>query len=946
MTGPDTRSRRSPLGRRIIVLFATAIGMTSLASMAVVAWQQVRDARADLRQQGVTLAEMVARSAEFGVYTGNAEALAGVVRSLQGYQGIAYVRFVDRSGAVLHQRVLPDSAALPALTDRRDSLPGHSVRLMERRDFAGGPVLDLVADVRSDGGSLFADPAAPVGGPGATGMVQLGLSLTPFEARQRQLLLRLAAVSIGALGFGLVAALFLTRRIVAPVQDLVEATEAIKAGRLDYRTTVRTGDELETLGGAFNAMVADLQLSDAKVAEQQRTLERKVDERTAQLALATTDALRLADEAQAASRAKSQFLANMSHEIRTPMNGVLGMLELLGRTPLDEGQRKYAGIAAGSAESLLDIINDILDFSKVEAGKLTLHPVDFDLRELIEDIAQMLAPRAHGKGLELACSVPEDLPTQVRGDVSRVRQILVNLAGNALKFAEKGEVVIRASAVSVTDDELTVRIEVRDTGIGISPEVQVRLFNPFTQADTSLTRRFGGTGLGLAIARQLCELMGGQIGLESMPGTGSTFWVIVRLPRTTGLPVENLPGLEGLRVLVVDDNSSNREILVHQTASWGAAAEVVVGGQAALAELERNEPAYFDLAILDLMMPEMDGLELARRIRANPSFARLPLLLLTSVVEPTEFEVAGVVDVVLTKPIRSEHLRDSVAAMLGRHRRAPRQPKQIRFEGPLSARVLVADDNEVNQQVAASFLEQLGCTVRLAGDGEQVLSLVEEESFDLVLMDCMMPRLDGYEATGIIREREAADPARTRLPIVALTASALQGDKERCLAAGMDDFLTKPLALSDLRAAVAKWTRANVEAAPPLPAVSPLRGEPVELNRAALDQLRFIGSDGACVLTKLIGTFTATTPDRLQALARGIAEGNAIEVRLIAHTLKSSCAWFGATALSERFAALEASARAGAVEEWESLLAPLERDIPLLLAALRAVESEEPVIAG
>jgi CheY-like chemotaxis protein/HPt (histidine-containing phosphotransfer) domain-containing protein len=497
-----------------------------------------------------------------------------------------------------------------------------------------------------------------------------------------------------------------------------------------------------------------------------------------------------------------------------------------------------------------------------------------------------------------------------------------------------------------------VRIEVRDTGIGISPELQKQLFNPFVQADGSLTRRYGGTGLGLAIARQLTELMGGSIGVESTAGQGSTFSLTLPLAQLAVTPVASQRGLDGVRLLVVDDNATNREILLQQTASWGVTAEAVPDAQAALVQLGRDGAADFDLVILDLMMPGMDGLTLARLIRDNPRHARLRLLLLTSVIEPTDADVSGAVDAVLTKPIRSEHLRECVATLLGRGRRRalPRQLKLVEPAGLIGARVLVAEDNVVNQEVAAAFLGELGCTVTLAGDGEQAVAMVRGQSFDLVLMDCMMPRLDGYGATGAIRELETSEPARRRLPIIALTASAQQGERERCLAAGMDDFLTKPLALADLRAMVLRWAPANrpAAAAPDIPVPCPAAPKPqgtapesASLDRAALDRLRLVGADGTSLLCKLIGMFMSDTPDRLAALATAIERGDAAEVRLIAHTLKSSSALLGAGLLSSRFALLESAAREGASERWPDLLAEVRQEYGRTAPVFESVRAAE-----
>jgi signal transduction histidine kinase/DNA-binding response OmpR family regulator len=950
MTTLPRRRWRSPLGRRIIGLFSAVIAVTMLGTMAVIARQQISEAHQDLRERASTLTEMLARNAEFGVYTRNVEALAGLGRSLAGENGLLYVRFMDRDSQVIYQNIVATGAPLPELHDTRLTVGGHTAGLLEDYHYSGGPVLDAVAEVRSatDSGGLFSDPTAQAAAHAATGYLQLGLSLAPLGVRAHHLLGRLLVVAIVALLFGLVASLLLTQRIVAPVLELVEATRAVKEGRLDHRITVRTRDELETLAGAFNEMVDDLKRYRGQVEESQRTLEDKVDQRTTELQSATSEAQRLAEEAQAASRAKSQFLANMSHEIRTPMNGVIGMLEVLNRSSLDAAQRRFVGIATGSAEALLRIISDILDFSKVEAGKLTIHPVEFDLRALIEDIGEMLAPQAHAKRVELACWVSDDVPAWVRGDASRLRQILVNLAGNAVKFTESGEVVIRARVIRSGAIESVVRIEVQDTGIGISPETQVQLFNPFVQADGSLTRRFGGTGLGLAIAKQLTELMSGSIAVESTPGQGSTFAVTLPFPRVDRVPDCARRTLDGVRILVVDDNATNREILVQQAASWGVVGEAVPDGPRALARLDRPDAPPVDLVILDLMMPGMDGLALARRIRADARYTRLPLLLLTSVEEPTESELGQTVDAVLSKPIRSQDLRERVAALLGRGQHgAPSRPAEVVSSGPLGARVLVAEDNEVNQEVALAYLAMLGCHVTIANDGVEAVARARDGSFDLILMDCMMPRLDGFGATRAIRELEAAAPDRQRLPIVALTASALLGEREKCLAAGMDDFLTKPLALEDLRQMVARSIVVAHRTGPDEPVTGPSSPDPGaaaqgHLDAAALDRLRqVVTADGRTLLNKLIGVFLVDVPTRLKALSDAMRRGDAAEVRLIAHTLKSSAATLGAGDLAANLAELEIAGLEGDSQRWSSLMPVIEAEQLRAAAALTAVREME-----
>jgi CheY-like chemotaxis protein len=469
------------------------------------------------------------------------------------------------------------------------------------------------------------------------------------------------------------------------------------------------------------------------------------------------------------------------------------------------------------------------------------------------------------------------------------------------------------------------------------------------QGDGSLTRRFGGTGLGLAIARQLAELMGGSIAVTSTPGEGSTFAVTLPFGRPTVPQPAGRCELDGVRILIVDDNVTNREILLQQTAGWGVTAEAAPDAVTALARLEGEDAGRFDLVILDLMMPGMDGLTLARRIREHPLHVHLPLLLLTSVAEPANTVLDQVVDAVLSKPIRSEELRDSVALLVGRGRKREisRATRVVESDRPIHARVLVAEDNPVNQEVATAFLEELGCVVTVAQDGEEAVALVREQAFDLVLMDCMMPRLDGYAAAAALRALEASEPGRHRVPIVALTAAALQGERERCLAAGMDDFLSKPLALRDLRLAVQRWcpdrcpgaesgtTRTDARSATPGP-----RGETV-LGDAALDLLRLAGADGTSLLYKVIGLFLTDTPSRLTALGDGVTRGDAAEVRLIAHTLKSSSALLGAGHLSELCASLEMAALHGTDPRWPELLEAIQQEYPRTAAALESARALE-----
>jgi CheY-like chemotaxis protein len=522
--------------------------------------------------------------------------------------------------------------------------------------------------------------------------------------------------------------------------------------------------------------------------------------------------------AEAASQAKSEFLANMSHEVRTPLNGILGMTELALDTDLTAEQREYLGMAKSSAEALLYIINDILDFSKIEAGKLELEAIDFDLHATIEETVGLLAEKASVKGLELVCHIEAEPPCWLRGDPGRLRQILLNLASNAIKFTERGEVVVRARLEEQGTAETVVHCEVRDTGVGIAPEVQPRLFRSFTQADGSTTRKYGGTGLGLAISKRLVSLMGGQIGLTSEPERGSVFRFDVRLARGKEAPPapRRNEALRGLRVLVVDDNATNRTVLKHNLSGWGLRVTDAPGGAEALRLLWAAEEP-FSLALVDFQMPEMDGLELCRRIKADPALSGVKLIMLTSLGVRGHREQArdAGFDGYLVKPVRLSQLYDCLATvMAGAEPPAPSpalpaasSERKPHF-APRGPRVLLAEDNPVNQAFALRLLQKLGCHVDVAGNGREAVAAVAQAEYALVLMDCEMPEMDGFEATAAIRRREASSP---HVPIIALTASAMQGDREACLAAGMDDYLSKPMRPKDLEAMLRRWLVGTME---------------------------------------------------------------------------------------------------------------------------------------
>jgi PAS domain S-box-containing protein len=658
------------------------------------------------------------------------------------------------------------------------------------------------------------------------------------------------------------------------------------------------------------------------------------------------------DAAESASRAKSEFLANMSHEIRTPLNGVLGTLGLLRRSALNAQQRELVGLARASGENLLTIINDILDFAKIEAGKLAIEALPFDLLQVTEEVCALAAPQASVKEIDLVLRFPLDQPRSFIGDPARIRQVLTNLVNNAIKFTERGHVLVEVCQVVGASGGSCMRLRVEDSGVGIAPDVLSRLFEKFTQADTSTTRRYGGTGLGLAISRQLVELMGGRIGASSSVGRGSDFWFELPLPALPGhslrLPAESL---QGVRVLIVDDIEINRRVLHEQILGWGMRNSSASSAQEALRLLREAaaEGDPFRISILDHQMPDFDGEMLARAIKADPEIADTRLLMLSSLGRGDDSgRLAALgVSAYLVKPARQSDLLNALLGLL-RSSAEPLTtvPAEAEPVGRIGrgARVLLTEDNLTNRYVATLMLSSLGCEVETAINGEQALAMLDQYDYALVFMDCEMPVMDGFTATARIRART---DAKARIPIIAVTAQAMSGDRERCLAAGMDDYTCKPVSEAAFTALLQRWLPDEL---PPTQrrARAPLSSaeEVHVLDLEVIERLqRTAEVTNPAMFPEILRAFTSDTRSRIAALREALAQADCEALRVSAHALKGASANLGARPMAQLADRLQALGREGSIEGAASLLDQLQTafsDVQAALERILTAQGREP----
>jgi signal transduction histidine kinase/DNA-binding response OmpR family regulator/HPt (histidine-containing phosphotransfer) domain-containing protein len=946
------------LTHRILLLtLAPAWLITVLLTLLVVV-VGITEIDGALNVRGTVIVRQLAPASEYGAFSGNREVLQALTQAVMREDDAKAVIITDAE-----HRVLALSGKPGRFSRSHVGLVEQARVLQEEPDaviFAAPIYQD--APQGDSFGLLDQTITKPDTKPKLLGMAYLELSTANSQHSKRKFIL--ISLLIGALGTAAatVLALRMSRDITGPLSSLLNGVNRMAQGKLETRILVQSTGELAELENGFNQMATRLQSGRDAMLEVNANLEQLVAVRTEQLEernraleqLSFTDQASRA-AAEAANNAKSEFLANMSHEIRTPMNGIIGMTHLALQTKLDGRQRNYLESVEVAAKGLLGIINDILDFSKIEAGKVSFEHIEFQLEDVLYGVTDLASIKAQKKELELLFKIDADVPLAMVGDPLRLRQILTNLVDNAIKFTERGEVTVSISQVAVGAETVDLRFAVTDTGVGLTQDQIGRLFNAFSQADNSTTRKYGGSGLGLTICKRLVELMSGEMGVISEPGAGSTFYFTARFGLQTGHTrhaVEWKP-VGHLRVLVVDDNASARDIFHGMLQSLHVEVVCVTGGLQALDALEQAQKAGepFELVLVDWHMPNIDGVETIRRIQADSALATTPMCMMVTAHSREEVlrqvQDTGVnIDGLLIKPVAPSTLYDSIMTALGNdpglgpHKRPERGVRADVARALSGAHILLVEDNVMNREVALEILGRAGIRVDVASNGKQALEMIDRGQYDGVLMDCQMPVMDGFEATRLIR----AQPRFAALPVIAITANAMTGDREKCAAAGMNDHIAKPIDMELMFSVLARWVQPRTPTAPATKDHSAPRMKSVPYI-PGLDSSRAmvrIGQDGD-LFCKMLGWFRDGHCANVTEIRAAIAAGDRSTAHRLAHSLKGAAGSIGATGLSDAAKKLEHALRPGSGPVSQTVLTEVEE---LMALQLTEIERALPPAAG